>query len=96
LVLGSVLTLPDRAASATILPSALFDEECSLGSSWAFSQAGAVKQKIGERPINQGSEANKLYWENKVPSHEAKAEHQRRQDRLEEVRHELNELDHPG
>lgn len=40
--------------------------------------------------------ANRLYWKNKAPTREAKAEHQRRQDRLEEVRRELDELDRPG
>jgi hypothetical protein len=39
--------------------------------------------------------ANSLYWENKAPSREAKAGHQRRQDRLKEVRRELHELDRP-
>jgi hypothetical protein len=29
--------LPERTASAAILPSALFDERFSLGASWAFS-----------------------------------------------------------
>jgi hypothetical protein len=35
---------------------------------------------------------NRLYWERKAPSREARAEYQRRQDRLEEVRSELSEL----
>jgi hypothetical protein len=39
--------------------------------------------------------ANRLYWKNKAPSREAKAEHQRRQDRLEEIRRELDELQGP-
>jgi hypothetical protein len=36
--------------------------------------------------------ANELYWREANPSHEAKAEHYRRQNRLEEIRSELAEL----
>ncbi len=36
--------------------------------------------------------ANKLYWEQEAPTREARAEYQRRQDRLQEIRSELAEL----
>jgi hypothetical protein len=36
--------------------------------------------------------ANKLYWAKEEHSHTAIAEYERRQDRLEEIRHELFEL----
>jgi hypothetical protein len=35
---------------------------------------------------------NRFYWEDKAPSHEANAEYQRRQDRLERIKNELAEL----
>ena len=34
--------------------------------------------------------ANKRYWKDRVPSREARAEHQRREDRLQEIRRELS------
>ncbi|MGA2979302.1 MAG: hypothetical protein ABSD76_06895 [Terriglobales bacterium] len=36
--------------------------------------------------------ANELYWRQTNPSHAAKADYYRRQDRLEEIRGELAEL----
>jgi len=36
--------------------------------------------------------ANQLYWREANPSDGAKADHYRRQDRLEEIRSELDEL----
>jgi len=37
--------------------------------------------------------ANKVYWENKSPSREDRAEYQRRQEHLEEIRRELLRLE---
>jgi hypothetical protein len=37
--------------------------------------------------------ANKLYWENKSPSREDRAEYHRRQERLQEIRRELLRLE---
>jgi hypothetical protein len=36
--------------------------------------------------------ANKLYWDQKGHSHDADVEHQRRQERLEQVRKKMDEL----
>ena len=55
---------------------------------------GARKARIAilHEEIHSIDVANRLYWKNKVSNREAKAEYQRRQERLEEIRRELDEL----
>jgi hypothetical protein len=56
------------------------------------TRKGKARIAILIEEIDSIHSANKLYWERKAPSREARAKYQHRQDRLEEVRSELAEL----